>query len=160
MRTTCLEGLVGLEECEGGGASVEEPGCRGWRREGRGDGRGLAVGRGARVGGRGGGAMRVGGLGGGAIRVDGLGGGAMGFERVVVDIVGNVDTKGGPDGMLGDCGGWLSPSWPESVNVGTLSSSVTADAFGVVSESSCGLRTMGGGGGGIEVLSRAVTDPV
>jgi len=80
VRTTCREGLAGLVLWDGGGARVEEPGCRGWRREGRGDGRGLEVGRGARVGGRAGGGMSVGGLAGGAINPDGFGGGAMRVE--------------------------------------------------------------------------------
>lgn len=150
VRTTCLEGLVGLEECEGGGASVEEPGCRGWRRDGRGDSRELVAGSGARVGGRGGGAIRVEGRGGGAIRPEG----------VVVDFGWSGGTEGVvPDGILGSCGARLSSSCPESVKVGTLSLRAVAEAFGVVSGSSCGRRTVGGGGGGMASPSGAAMAP-
>jgi hypothetical protein len=104
--------------------------------------------------------MRVGGCGGGPIRLVGLGGGAMRFEGVLVGLGGSGEPKGTPGGVLGVCGAWLSSSCPESVNVGTPSLGVTADAFGVVSGSVCGLRMVGGGGGGMAALSRSAMAPL
>lgn len=137
-RITAREGLVGMALWEGGGARVEEPGCRGcWgvRREGRGDGRGLAEGRGARDGG-----PRC-----GVVRLDGRGGG--GIMEVLEE---GLAARGG----LGAEG--VSS---ESVNVGTASLRAVAGAFGVVSgevSAIVGFETRGGGGGGMSWASRFV----
>ena len=64
--------------------------------------------------------------------------------------------EGGLDGFLE--AGSATLSCPESVNVGTLSSSVVAVAFGVVSGSVVGLRT-DGGGGGIAALAGPTLSP-
>lgn len=136
VKTTWREGLVGLLLCVGGGARVEEPGCRGWEREGKGDER-LFSGRGERVGGRRGGGMRVCGLGGGAI--------------IVGDEAG---AKGAGYGISA-----AASSRPEREKVGTVSSSPVADTVGVVSWSSAELLIVGGGGGGMATLSTSSLTP-
>lgn len=130
MRTTAREGLVGIELWEGGGASVDEPGWRGWaRREGRGFGRELA--RGERVGGLGASDGARGGGGGGMEKEAGLGGTAEEVDSFAA------------------LGAHVLSS-PERVSVGTAWSRATAEALGVVSgedEMVVNLGAVGGGGG-------------
>lgn len=98
--------------------------------------------------------MSVDGFGGGAISPGDGGGGAAGSEGVLVALGGSAAAYGVPDGVFAGCS-WLSSLCPESVKVGTPSGCVTADAFGVVSWSVCGLRMVESGGCGMAALPRS-----
>lgn len=124
-RVTLREGLAGFEECVGGGARVEVPGCRSyWCRLGMGAREGTPRREGPvllRVGGRGGGAMEV------FAGASGSGGGE-GAEKVG-RAEGEVLASTARAMAAAEAGGWgerenegmLSPlSWTEAVALGVV----------------------------------------